>query len=394
MSTDTRPILAVITGHLTPYRHHINLRLARELTGMRLRTLVTKNASTMWRAREMPEIGTVLFDTSERDWESASWPEHLRHERRKGRELTAWLEQHRPAAVISAGYDEIPNLMAVQWCRRNRVPVFLAADSNIRSDVSSGLKRLTKRVVIPRVLRRFTGILACGRLGRAFFEYYGARPERIFYAPLEPDYALFESITPEEVAAACGRHGLDRSRRRLVMCGRLVALKRTDQVIDAFARLGDERPEWDLIIIGDGPERAALEARVPVALRQRVRFLGQIGDMREIAAVYRASDALVLASMHDAWALVINEAVASGLAIVGSNVIGAVPELVEEGVNGRTFPPGDLGALTEAMRDVTDPLRIDAMKAASPAMLAKWRAKADPVGGVREALAAAGVRSG
>jgi glycosyltransferase involved in cell wall biosynthesis len=100
---------------------------------------------------------------------------------------------------------------------------------------------------------------------------------------------------------------------------------------------------------------------------------------------------LVLPSDYEPWALVIIEAAAAGLAILRSDVVGAAAELVRDGRNGRVFPPGDLDALVSAMRDVTHPDRIDAMKAASAEVLLEWQMRGDPVNGVRHALQRAGV---
>jgi hypothetical protein len=71
--------------------------------------------------------------------------------------------------------------------------------------------------------------------------------------------------------------------------------------------------------------------------------------------------------------------------------VGAAAELVRDGVNGRVFPPGDLRALTHSLLEVTDPARIDAMKAASAGVLADWRRVADPIQGLRRGLEASGV---
>jgi glycosyltransferase involved in cell wall biosynthesis len=72
-------------------------------------------------------------------------------------------------------------------------------------------------------------------------------------------------------------------------------------------------------------------------------------------------------------------------------VVGAAVELVHDGENGRLIPPGNEEALRDALLEVTDPARIDAMKAASEKSLEKWRREADPVEGFRQALRWAGV---
>jgi glycosyltransferase involved in cell wall biosynthesis len=110
-----------------------------------------------------------------------------------------------------------------------------------------------------------------------------------------------------------------------------------------------------------------------------------------VTAIYKASDVLVLPSDFEPWALVINEAAAAGMAVVASSVVGAAAELVRDGVNGRVFPPGDLRALADCLLDVTDPARVDAMKAASEGVLADWRRVADPIAGLRRGLEANGV---
>ena len=146
-----------------------------------------------------------------------------------------------------------------------------------------------------------------------------------------------------------------------------------------------------MLVIGDGPLRDSLRARVPAGLKNRVTWTGFLDEQQTVGALYRASDVLVLPSDQEPWALVINEAAAAGLAIVSSNVVGAAAELVRDGVNGRLFPPGDLKALTDALLDVTDASRIAALKAASAGILADWRRRGDPVLGLRQAMTCSGL---
>jgi glycosyltransferase involved in cell wall biosynthesis len=234
-------------------------------------------------------------------------------------------------------------------------------------------------------------VLCCGQLGQAFYERYGVPPDRIFRFPNEPDYDLVRQLPADRVTRVAERFGFRPDRRRVVFSGRLVPGKGLDLIVDAFAAVAGDRPDWDLVIVGDGPLRAGLEGRVPAPLRGRVTFTGFFADQADVSAVYRASDVLVLASDREAWALVVNEAVAAGLAVVCSTAVGAVPELVIDRVNGRQFPPGDLPALTACLLDATDPDKVGAYKAAAAGVLADWRAVGDPVDGLARALAFAGV---
>jgi glycosyltransferase involved in cell wall biosynthesis len=232
-------------------------------------------------------------------------------------------------------------------------------------------------------------LLPCGSLGREYFIKYGAAADQIHFFPCEPDYRLIQTLPEEKITATSEKFDLSPSRRRLLFSGRLVDFKRIDLLVAAFATIAADRPEWDLVLLGDGPQREDLKTRVPSELAKRVRWLGFIDDQEAVSAVYRNCDLLVLPSDYEPWALVINEAAAAGLAIVASDAVGAAAELVCDGVNGGVFPGGSLQALTEKLMFATDPERIDRLKAGSSTVLEEWRRTADPVQGLREALQAA-----
>ena len=228
-------------------------------------------------------------------------------------------------------------------------------------------------------------------MGRKYFMKYGARAEQIFFCPYEPDYELIARVTQEQVQNAMERFALNSGRRRIVFSGRLTHVKRPDLVVDAFVKISANRPQWDLLMLGDGDLRQSIQQRIPSPLRGRVVFTGFINDQATVSALYRASDVLVLPSDFEPWALVVNEAAAAGLAIVATHKVGAAAELVRDGVNGFIFPAGDLQKLTERLLDVTDESRTGKLKAASAGVLNAWRLAADPVNGLRQALRSCGV---
>jgi glycosyltransferase involved in cell wall biosynthesis len=394
-TTARRPVVAVVCNSLPPYRVHVHRRIARELTEIELWTLCTHQSSIRsWAdAPPPPEIKPVLFGPGEASDVQAD-PGRAPAEWRKGGRVIRWLEEHGARAVVMLGYNDAGRLRVIRWCRRAGVPCLLWGDSNIRGERDAPAAwRWLKRRVVSFVVRNCAAVLPCGSLGRAYFRQYGARDDRMFYFPVEPDYALIHCLPLEEIDAARQRRGLALDRRRMVFSGRLAPEKRPDLLLAAFLDLARQvdRQEWDLVLLGDGPLRAELEARVPAELAGRVRWTGFVADPREVAAVYRAGDVLVLPSDYEPWALVVNEAAAAGLAIVCSDAVGAAAELVRDGVNGTVFPAGDVTALARALREVTAPDRIDALKAGSATVLADWRRAADPIAGLRRALVAVGL---
>jgi glycosyltransferase involved in cell wall biosynthesis len=386
-----RPLLAVITNGYAHYRTHVLRRIVREIPEVRVATLYTHEfMNSPWPFQVPEEVAPVMFGKGE----SCIPQSGMRYQPRnwiKGGRVIRWMREHSVRAVVIDGYADVGRVRILRWCKAHGVPALMFGDSNIHGDLRGGWKARVKRALVPRFLRCTAGVLACGRYGRAYFTKYGCPPDRIFLFPYEPDYSLVRDLPPEAVKAARARFGLREGRRRIVFSGRAVRDKRPDLLLEAFIDIAGRRPDWDLVMVGDGPLRGTLEERVPPALGGRVIWCGFLESQADVTAIYKASDVLVLPSDYEPWALVVNEAAAAGMAIVASSVVGAAAELVRDGVNGRIFPPGDLSALTQCLLDVTDPARVETMKRASADVLADWRRVADPIDGLRRGLQACGV---
>lgn len=109
--------------------------------------------------------------------------------------------------------------------------------------------------------------------------------------------------------------------RNLVYLGRLEERNGPDVAIDAFARIAAVSPDVRLLMAGDGPMRAGLEARVPPALRGRVEFLGAVYDQRpELLA---SSSVFLLPARAVGFSIMVLEAFAAGLPVVALPAFGA-----------------------------------------------------------------------
>lgn len=389
---DRRQVVVSVCDSLPPYRVRVHRRIIAETPAVRFHTLCTHDprAGGSWEAVAQLVVPHESFGDGESPLSRGKLSTHFR-EWRKGGRIIRWLREHGPSAVIVNGYNDPGRLRILLWCRMHGVPVFCWGDSNIRNDQATGIKALAKRLLVGGVVQLCFGVFPFGSLGAAYFRKYGARPSRIFLMPMEPDYERIESISPEEIEVVRARYRLASDRKRILYCGRLAPEKRVDLAIGAFAAIAADRPDWDLLIAGEGPLRDSLALLVPAPLAHRVIWTGGIHDSQQVFAVYAACDVLILPSDHEPWALVVNEAAASGLAIVCTDVVGASPELVHEGVNGSLAPRGDAEALAACLRRVTDPAQVDKMKRASREVLRAWRETGDPVAGFHRAMRACGV---
>ncbi|MBN33605.1 MAG: colanic acid biosynthesis glycosyltransferase WcaL [Rhodospirillaceae bacterium] len=147
---------------------------------------------------------------------------------------------------------------------------------------------------------------------------------------------------------------------RLVSVGRAVPKKGYDDLVAALARLPADL-HWTLDHIGGGPERERLkQAAKDAGIEQRITWHGA-QPQTVVLEAYRGSDLFVLASKiaedgdRDGLPNVMMEAQSQGLPVVATRV-SAVPELIEEDVNGLLAEPGDPASLADALHAlITDP---------------------------------------
>jgi sugar transferase (PEP-CTERM/EpsH1 system associated) len=128
--------------------------------------------------------------------------------------------------------------------------------------------------------------------------------------------------------------------------GRLDPVKNQAHLLDAFASLRPRLPGLRLTVVGDGPERASLEARSKsLGVAGDVTFTGARSDTPDLM---RGFDVFVLPSINEGISNTILEAMATGLPVVAGRV-GGNPELVLDSVTGRLYGPADPGGLEQAL---------------------------------------------
>ena len=165
---------------------------------------------------------------------------------------------------------------------------------------------------------------------------YGVSREKIFVTRNSPDTDMLLDV---KASLANIPPLLPPNPRRLLHVGRLVAWKRVDMLIRAFARLRQRFPDAELVIVGYGPEEPALKKLAEeLILGSSVTFTGGVYDPCLLGQYYMAAGLYVLAGMGG---LSINEAMCFGLPVLCSVCDGTEKILVREGVNGRYFTDGD-----------------------------------------------------
>lgn len=175
---------------------------------------------------------------------------------------------------------------------------------------------------------------------------------------------MFPFVDSGPFTAAAGRRG--NLREGLAVSGGwepgtvlllAVGMMRAGAKQESYARLAEALPalhgdDWRLLVAGDGPRRAEIEAMLEQAAPGRVQMLGALKAGR-LAEIYAASDVLVWPAVDEAFGIALLEAQAAGLPVVAGRQRG-VPDIVAPGVTGLLPKAGDTAAFTAAVQRLID----------------------------------------
>ena len=287
--------------------------------------------------------------------------------------LRSALDSARPEAVFVPGWSSKAALAALQWAQTAGVPAIVMSDSRAEDAPRRRFAEWIKR----QIVAGFAGALVAGTAHRDYARRLGVPDAFIQTGYDVVDNAHF-ATGAEHARAADSQmrtmHALPAS--YFLASARFIEKKNLIFLLEAYSlyRTRVRHAPRDLVLIGDGPLRPRLEARIQkLELRCHVHLPGFI-QYADLPAHYGLATALVMPSLTDQWGLVVNEAMASGLPVLVSSRCGAAQDLVRDGENGYTFDPSRTEALAAHMVSVSDasPDRIAAMGAASRDIIAAY----------------------
>ena len=188
------------------------------------------------------------------------------------------------------------------------------------------------------------GVSVAEWLKAALIRFEGFPAERLSVVPNGIEGERFEA--PVDRLAVRASLGIDPIAPVAACVARLVTIKNHPMLFHAWRRIADVWPGATLLLAGEGPKRAELEAlAAKLALGDAVRFLGNRRDVPEILA---ASDFHVLTSDSEGMSLTLLEAMAAGKPCVAT-AVGGNPEVIADGVTGLLVPKGDAHAFASAV---------------------------------------------
>lgn len=177
--------------------------------------------------------------------------------------------------------------------------------------------------------------------------YRVAPAQKFAVVPLGLELAPY-AAAPRGLGTLRAAHLIPPSAPLIGIVGRIVPIKNHALFLEMAGRVLQAQPDAYFVIVGDGEDRAAIEAQADrLGLRKRVVFTGW---MQDLVPVFSDLDLLALSSDNEGTPTAIMQALAAGVPVVAT-AVGGVPDLLRHGGWGRLVPPGDAGALAEAVLD-------------------------------------------
>jgi len=235
-----------------------------------------------------------------------------------------------PAGVVLSRLFGVPNILTVQG-------------SDIYNPVrkSSPHRYAILRWAVRTVLRNVTKVVASSTDMKYRTEHFYAPEKDITIIPLgltEPD---FSPVNRETLS-------MHNDRFYAISTGRMAKIKGYDFLIKATALLKEKGLDIELILVGDGQERAGLEKlSIELGVSDRVKFTGWLSGEKKFRHL-SAADLYVLSSIYEAFGLVIPEAMFCGLPVIATNK-GGQPDIVKDSRNGILVRPADAEALADSI---------------------------------------------
>jgi glycosyltransferase involved in cell wall biosynthesis len=275
------------------------------------------------------------------------------------RHITRRQDQRNPLTLLRAGIS----VLAI--CRRLR-PDIVHAHMMGGAAIGYAASVLTGIPLVTTMHNSFDPHSILMRLGHRVVAVSKAERDHLIERGYDPSRVAVvwnaPNKSPREMFM-CNSDDIVLARPAIVAACALHRRKGVFDLIDAYAALLPEFPDWRLFIAGEGPDSESLAAQAAsLGIADRVTFLGFVPNPRPL---YLQSDIFVMASYADPGSLSIGEARAHGCAIVAT-AVGGTTEMLDHGAAGRLIQPGAPAQLAGELRALMrDPAARSALREAA-----------------------------
>ena len=327
--------VALLTNFIPPYRLSLFRAIAEQAGDLRVFVSTRMEKGRPWQA-DWSGLDVVLQRTWTMNhmWGNGDFQEVA--ERHIPYDTLTQLRRWAPDVII-AGELGPRSIQAMWYGRLTRTPVVVWA--TLSDYLEAGRSKLV-HAIRGRLVRRASAVIVNGEGGADYIKRLGVADERLLRIPCTTDMEPFFDLPIQPGGV------------ELVYIGAISERKGLHKFLDGLAVCARNAPDkkFNLTVVGDGPMRASLQQRT-LPGNVSVRWVGAVA-YEELPQWFRIGTVFAFPTLGDEWGVVVNEAMAAGLAVLGSRYSQAVEELVRDGVNGWIFQPDSTASMVAALERV------------------------------------------
>jgi glycosyltransferase involved in cell wall biosynthesis len=337
--------IALLTNFIPPYLLPVLRTLTNSLKHLHIFVSTPMEEDRPWES-EWDGVNVTL---------QKSYSTRSSHKFKEG--FTDTFERHFPYDTLPLLFRYRPDVIisAQLGFRTIQAAIYRVLHKSCRLVIWADLSKHTEREIgrVQSAVRRLLlsladAVLVTGKSGSEYVQNMGVPKDHIFIAPYVTEMGPFQTAPLVKDAQVA---------RRLLYVGQLIERKGLEQFLRALFQWGEKNKDktCEMWVVGDGPLRTRFEGYAAPS-NISLRFFGNV-PYNEIHTYFASAGIFVFPTLADTWGLVVNEALAAGLPVLGSRYSQAVEELVHDGVNGWTFFTDDSADLQIALeKAMTCPL--------------------------------------
>lgn len=264
------------------------------------------------------------------------------------------LRKEKPDLLVILGWNYFTLVYAVICCKLLRIKVYVRGDNTLDFDKGiSPIKKWFKKIYFGKLLfPLYNKVGYVGEKNKAYFQSYSVKDRKLLKLPHAIDNNRFRSYYLENI------NSLTEVKTKLnlnadfniMFFGRLNKTKRVLDLLDAIKFI---KGNIELVLVGDGVEKEAIEKYAGDNEIQNYRITG-FKNQLEIMDYYLTADVVLMSSnFRETWGLVINEALNFNLPVIVSNEVGCSKDLATKN-NGFIYPVGDTKILAQRIQFLLD----------------------------------------
>lgn len=260
------------------------------------------------------------------------------------------ISEYKPDGIIVYGWANQSHLQILRHFK-HKIPVYFRGDSTLLDELSI-IKKILKRIFLKWVYKNIDIAFYVGEANKAYYKYYGLKNEQLVYANHAIDNDRFAQDRKTEALVIRKELNINEDEIIILFAGKLQAKKNPELLLTAFLEIN--APSVHLLFVGNGDLEDRLKMIVDKSVNPgKVHFM-DFQNQTQMPVIYQVCDLFCLPSRGpgETWGLAVNEAMASGKAVLVSNKVGCALDLVNT-TNGEVFASDNINELKQKLIALT-----------------------------------------